>query len=522
MEPISRASALTQNNQPHIRKIYRGSETDAPKHKQLRVAAYCRVSTDQEAQMTSLETQVSAFRQKIASRPGWELVDIYVDEGLSGTNAKKRKAFQRMITDCEAGKIDYIITKSISRFARNTLECISYIRHLQKLGVGLLFEKENIDTGNQFSEMVLTVLAAFAQEESRSISANATWSIRKAFEVGRARWKGWYGYRKGEDGEIEIVPEEAEVVRRVYSLYERGKTLRAITRQLNEEGIPSPRGMQWQFSRVSDILKNEVYIGDILLQKYRTVDHLSHRSVRNDAVEVPSYYVTNHHPAIVNREVYDRVQRITALRRFQGEVAPQYPYGETDIRCPLCGARLVQRNTHGNERVNNALGCFEEKGCGKFALRMERVSGALLEAYNGMDIEAIRGKARQGQEMEAVQHFLRMKMEQARMETVEMYWLDELVERIELEEADMQISSSPAGCWWAVVHWRCGLESRVLMPLGRHYNMPEAVAEQYYNNEAKYRARRAAEKKQAAKTNRAAKSIITDGKDQRNEKKGRR
>lgn len=183
-----------------VRTIFRGTDgrggllTETAQTR--RVAAYCRVSTDTEAQSASLETQIAAFRQRIAQRPGWKLVDIYADEGVSGTSAKKRRAFQRMLADCEAGRIDYIITKSISRFARNTLECLSYIRHLQSLGVQVLFEKENIDTGSHFSEMVLTVLAAFAQEESRSISANVTWSIRKKFEAGEARWCGWYGYRK--------------------------------------------------------------------------------------------------------------------------------------------------------------------------------------------------------------------------------------------------------------------------------------------------------------------------------------
>ena len=158
------------------------------------------VSTALESQTGSLETQMTVFRQKITEHEGWELVDVYADEGASGTSAKKRREFQRMLADCEAGRIDYIITKSISRFARNTLECLSYIRRLQSLGVQILFEKENIDTGSNLSEMILTVLAAFAQEESRSISANLTWGIRKRFEAGEARWVDRYGYCKDEHG----------------------------------------------------------------------------------------------------------------------------------------------------------------------------------------------------------------------------------------------------------------------------------------------------------------------------------
>ena len=326
-----------------VRTIFRGTDgrggllTETAQTR--RVAAYCRVSTDTEAQSASLETQIAAFRQRIAQRPSWKLVDIYADEGVSGTSAKTRRAFQRMLADCEAGRIDYIITKSISRFARNTLECLSYIRHLQSLGVQILFEKENIDTGSHFSEMVLTVLAAFAQEESRSISANVTWSIRKKFEAGEARWCGWYGYRKGADGAMEIATEKAQVVRQMFALYERGQSLREIARQLNANGIPSPRGTAWTYGSVSDILKSEVYIGDMLLQKFRTVDHLSHRSVRNDATETPSYYITDHHPAIVSRETFERVQRIQAMRNRNGGHAPQYPYGgwTSAARCAAHG-----------------------------------------------------------------------------------------------------------------------------------------------------------------------------------------
>jgi len=448
-----------------VRTIFRGTDgrggllTETAQTR--RVAAYCRVSTDTEAQSASLETQIAAFRQRIAQRPGWKLVDIYADEGVSGTSAKKRRAFQRMLADCEAGRIDYIITKSISRFARNTLECLSYIRHLQSLGVQILFEKENIDTGSHFSEMVLTVLAAFAQEESRSISANVTWSIRKKFEAGEARWCGWYGYRKGADGAMEIATEKAQVVRQMFALYERGQSLREIARQLNANGIPSPRGTAWTYGSVSDILKSEVYIGDMLLQKFRTVDHLSHRSVRNDATETPSYYITDHHPAIVSRETFER----------------------------------VQRNTRGYGNARMALGCFTEAGCGRFALRMEKVNVALLTTYNEMDRTALQAQARRGQQpsRREAQKFLRMKVEQTETQTVEAYWLEELIARVELEEA-AATEDSPAGCWTVIVHWRCGLDSHSLLRLGRTHNKPETVAKQYYVNEAKYQARRAAER----------------------------
>ena len=164
--------------------------------KTVRVAVYARVSTDQEIQQSSLAEQMKAFRAKIAEHPGWALVDVYADEGISGTSVKKRKAFLRMMEDCEAGKVDYVMTKSISRFARNTVECLSYVRRLQSIGVQVFFEKEGIDTGTAVSEMLLTVLAAFAQEESRSISENLKWGIRKRFAKGVGRWTPTYGFRQ--------------------------------------------------------------------------------------------------------------------------------------------------------------------------------------------------------------------------------------------------------------------------------------------------------------------------------------
>lgn len=468
-----------------MRTIFRGTQKPNGLFTQTvqakRVAAYCRVSTTLESQTSSLETQMAVFRQKINEREGWELVDVYADDGVSGTSTKKRKEFQRMLSDCEAGKIDYIITKSISRFARNTLECLACIRHLQSLGVQLLFEKENIDTGSNLSEMILTVLAAFAQEESRSLSANLTWGIRKRFEAGEDRWVDRYGYCKDENGDMVIHPEQGEVVRRMFAMYEHGMSLTEVVGALNHEGIPSPRGSVWHLLVVSEILKSEVYMGDMVLQKFRTVDHLTHKRVRNDATEVPSYYITDHHPAIVSRKTFQRVQTICALRSNCNGHIPQYPYGETDVSCPLCGAPLVQRNTRGNYKNRLALGCFTEKGCGRFAIRKAMFNEAVLQAYNTIDLDSLK-------EMAGEESFQRLKKEYPTMDTVEFFWLDELVERIVLKERDTT-PDSPAGCWDAVVHWRCGLKSSVRMALGSKYNVPETLATLYYTNEAKHRAR---------------------------------
>ncbi len=479
-----------------MRTIYNGSDkprglfarTDGIR----RVAAYCRVSTAQESQATSLETQMATFRQRITEREGWELVDVYADEGLSGTSVKRRPEFRRMLADCEAGKIDYIITKSISRFARNTLECLTCIRYLQSMGVQLLFEQENIDTGSNLSEMILTVLAAFAQEESRSISANVTWGIRKRYEAGEERWVKRYGFCKSEDGRMQLEPREAEVVRAIFDMYARGAPLLDVARRLNADGVPSPRGRAWTANSIAVLLASEIYIGDMILQKYRVVDHLTHRSVRNDAREVPSYYITGHHPAIVSRQTFERVQKIRALRNSSDGFIPQYPYGHTQLDCPLCGAPLIQRNTRGNYRSRMALGCFTEWGCGQFALRRHMLNSALLQAYASVDCELLAELTKYSATQRAAQRFLAHKAEQPRMETVEFYWLDDLVERIEFADASGSAAlDSPAGCWDVVVHWQCGLRSVVSVQLGSEHNAPEAVAALYWANEQKYRAQRA-------------------------------
>lgn len=246
--------------------------------KTVRVAVYARVSTDMEIQLHSLEEQMRSFRTKIAQHPGWTLVDVYADKGISGTSVKKRTEFLRMMKDCEDGKVDYVMTKSISRFARNTVECLSYVRHLQSMGVQLYFEKEGLDTATAVSELILTVMAAFAQEESRSISENLKWGIRKRFEAGEARWCATYGYRKGPDGEIVIEPDEAAIVRMIFKMYQYGITMPDILEELNFMRTPSARGKEaWNKTALKYLLQNEKYIGDVRLQKWISVDHISPR-----------------------------------------------------------------------------------------------------------------------------------------------------------------------------------------------------------------------------------------------------
>ncbi len=480
----------TENFTPQVRTIFRG--TGKPKGlftqtaQTKRVAAYCRVSTSFDTQALSLETQMTTFRQKIMEHPGWVLADVYSDEGLSGTSVRKRPAFMRMVADCKAGRIDYIITKSISRFARNTQECLEYVRLLQSYGTQILFEKEGVDTASATSELIMTILAAVAQEESHSISENVKWGVRKRFERGVTRWCPCYGFSRDGRDKLVINPEEAKVVRRMFDMYEHGASLQEIADALNDDGIPSPRGKTWVAFNVGEVLDNEKHKGDALLQKYLSVDHLSHRSIKNDATEVSSYYVTGHHKAIVSEKTFDRVQKIRGMKSNLDGHIPQYPYGEMELRCPLCGAPLVQRNTRGNYKNRLALGCFTGQGCGKFALRKNMVSDALIEAYNNMNADEI------GDD----EPFLMMKRKHPTMDTVEFYWLDELVERIEVAEHIGPMpwkSRSPVSCWDVIVRWRCGLVSTVPINLRSVGNEPALVAEQFWVNEQKYRQTKAKE-----------------------------
>lgn len=429
--------------------------------KTVRVAVYARVSTDQEIQLHSLEEQMKAFRAKIAQHPGWMLVDVYADEGISGTSVKKRKEFLRMMEDCEAGKVDYIMAKSISRFARNTVECLSYVRHLQSIGVQLYFEKEGLDTATSVSELILTVMAAFAQEESRSISENLKWGIRKRFESGESRWTKTYGYRKTKDGEIVIEPDEAAIVRMIFKMYQYGIPMTDILDELTFIQAPSARGKQtWNKTALKYLLENEKYIGDMRLQKWVSVDHISHRSVRNDSTVIPVYNVRNHHVPIIDRHTYQQVQRIMELKSPHGEYS-RYPYFDTNIVCPLCGKKMIPRvmKVNSHKRI---LGCFDVDGCRGYAVKGYLVDAALLEAYNTLEIKEKKRTV-------AMQRMLEIKAESPKLDTVQYYWLDDLVGHIEFKQDTMR------------VFWKCGLESEVALNASK-VEEPTHVAELYRNS----------------------------------------
>ena len=281
-----------------------------------RVAAYCRVSTDREEQEHSFETQKAMYTEMIMMKPTWQMAGIYADEGITGTVAKKRPGFMKMIEDCRKGKIDMIVTKSVSRFSRNNLDCLMYVRELKQLGIPIIFEKEGINTIQVSSELLLTLFGALSQAESESISMNVKLGIRQSLKNGNVRfsYKTFLGYRKGVDGQPEIVPEQADIVRRIYNDFLAGATYLEIAKRLTEENVPTMGGgNRWFSERIKSILKNEKYKGDALLQKTYITDPISKRVKKNNG-ELPMYYVENSHPAIIERRIFDRVQEEIARR----------------------------------------------------------------------------------------------------------------------------------------------------------------------------------------------------------------
>ncbi len=338
---------------------------DKEKHHQKRVAAYCRVSTDSDEQLTSYTTQKKVYTEMIAKNPEWEFAGLYADEGISGTRADKRPQFKQMIKDCLAGKIDIIITKSVSRFARNTVECLEYVRMLKARGIGIYFEEQNIDTLKSDSELYLVIYAGFAQSESESMSKNITWSFRKNFEEGKVsfRYSQLLGYKKGADGEPEIVPEEAAVVERIFDMFLAGMPMRDISSILQSENITFPN-KEFKFTKrmVQNILRNEKYCGDCILQKTVTVSCITKERKINEG-EAPMYLVENNHPAIISREKFNRTQEELSRRNALAPKSTKNAltatgkyskYALTDVMiCGECGSRYkrVTWSRNGQKKI---------------------------------------------------------------------------------------------------------------------------------------------------------------------------
>lgn len=313
-------------------------KTKAPAKRQ-RVAAYARVSKDTARLKHSVSAQVSYYSKLIQSNPEWEYAGVYADSGISGTEIKERNEFQRLIEDCEAGKIDIVLTKSISRFARNTVDLLATVRHLKEIGVEVRFEKEHINSFSGDGELMMTIIASFAQEEVRSTSENIKWGIRKGYANGIdvARNKKVYGYRY--DGEKYVIQEdEAEIVRYIFTSMADGIAPNVIVKELNARGAKTWRGYDFCYGNLATILKNEIYIGDRRMQKCFVADPIKHNKVKNRG-ELPQYYISDCHEPIIDRETFDKVQEILKQR---AEAVPTYPF-TGKIKCATCGNQFTRK-----------------------------------------------------------------------------------------------------------------------------------------------------------------------------------
>ena len=370
-------------------------------HGKQRVAAYCRVSTNNKEQINSYEAQKVYYTQKIEENPDWELAGIFADKGLSGTSLKKRDNFNKMIAACKRGRIDTILTKSLSRFARNTVDCLETVRMLRARGIGVIFEKENINTLTESNEFLITLFSGFAQAESESLSGNIARGKMMSMQAGNVpfQYKKLLGYREGEDGKPEIDPEEAKTVRRIYRRYLDGCSLSQIQRELEADHVPTARGIQrWSYQVIHNILTNERYIGDALLGKTYVLDCIS-KEVRKNNGERPQYYVENNHPAIIPREWFQRVKEEMTRRASKRKVMQRH--GKTELGkysakyalsellvCGECGTPYKRCTWARNGKKRIVWRCvsrleFGTKYCHSSpTLDEEKLHQAILEALN--------------------------------------------------------------------------------------------------------------------------------------------
>lgn len=388
--------ALAQNVTVIPARKRAGSQRTAAQVQKIRVAAYCRVSTDSEEQESSYEAQVSHYTEYIKSKPEWQMVEVYADDGISGTNTAKRDEFNRMIADCEAGKIDLILTKSISRFSRNTLDCLKYTRKLKALNIAVFFEKENINTMDSKGEVLLTIMASLAQQESESLSANVRMGIQYRNQQGKVQINhNWFlGYTKDSEGNLVIDPEQAEIVRRIYREYLEGASFLQIKRSLEADGIPNGAGhLKWHESNIHQILTNEKYIGDALLQKTYTVSILDKKRAANNG-EMPKYYVEGSHEAIIDRDVFMKVKAEIARRANLNPDGKRRVYSSKYalsgmVFCGHCGDiyRRVKWNNRGCKStvwrcVSRVLKGKMDFDCPARTVKEEVLQGAIVTAVN--------------------------------------------------------------------------------------------------------------------------------------------
>ena len=347
-----------------------------------RVAAYARVSTDRDDQFTSYEAQIDYYTNFINNRPDWKLVSIYSDEGITGCNTRKREGFNRMVSDALAGKLDLIVTKSVSRFARNTVDTLSTIRQLKEQNVEVFFEKENIWTFDGRCELILTIMSSLAQEESRSISENCSWGQRKRFADGKVSvpFGRFLGYDRGPDGNLVVNEEQAKIVRRIYAMFLEGTTPYGIAKALTADGIPTPgKKTKWNASVIRSILTNEKYKGDALLQKVFTEDFLTKKKVKNEG-QVPQYYVEGNHEAIVSAETFDLVQEQMALRKPGANRYSGIHHFSGMVFCPECGGIFGSKVWHATDQYRRVIWQCNHKYHGAMC-STPHLTEAELEAY---------------------------------------------------------------------------------------------------------------------------------------------
>ena len=381
-----------------------------PVKRLLKVAAYCRVSTEMDEQTNSYESQIEHYTAEIAKHPVWINAGIFADKGITGTMAKKRPEFLKMIKKCRQKKIDLILVKSISRFSRNTVDCLEYIRELKALGIGVIFEKENINTLTETSEAMITIMGYFAQAESESISKNVTWGVRHAFSEGKVTFTcDIYGYERVYNPEtkkhdiLRIVEEEAKVIRTIFERYYAGDSQSMICAYLNERQIPSPskKNSKWYPVAIQNILRNEKYKGDVLTQKTYCADLLTHKRVKNNG-EIIQHYLQDHHEAIVDRDLFDKVQVEYAKRNAKKVVLPgseeapkrsrySSKYALTDILvCGHCGSpyRRCVWTHHGKRKVVwrciTRMDYGKNKCEGSFTIEEEGLHQAILDAISDL------------------------------------------------------------------------------------------------------------------------------------------
>lgn len=385
-----------------------------------RVEAYARVSTDQEEQATSYQTQIDYYTAHIQSRADWAFAGMYADEGISGTSTKHRDGFQAMIADALSGKIDLIITKSVSRFARNTVDSLTTVRQLKDAGVEVFFEKENIWTLDSKGELLITIMSSLAQEESRSISENVTWGHRKRFQNGKVMvpYSSLLGYKKGADGNLVIDETQAPTVRLIYQLFLSGLSITEIRAELQHRGILTPRGKtKWSTSTVRSILSNEKYKGDALLQKTFTADFLTKRIEENQG-QLPQYYVTGNHESIIDPKVWDQVQYELATRHATNTA--KIGLFASRLKCADCGSWYGRKTWASNTKYKHTIWRCNQKydhaqPCQTTTLRDEQIQTAFLAALNQL-AEQYRGQSHLLEVIEAMFNTDQLEAESARLD----------------------------------------------------------------------------------------------------------